>query len=457
MSYFSGAELREFDRLLEDIEHHAQDNPDLLERLSKLSISVIGNLSDMRSVEPLSDAYIDHVKAVHEEIIGQQHGSHLEGLPEQALNAGHERDWPYPWGTKSGPTVAKFLISYGLLLQVADLPPNARVLEVGCGVGSLTWNLARMGYRVDALDPNDLQCQIVRAATKDFPSAPNVVAMTLDQWLDAKPASYKYDAVIFFESFHHILDHHACLRRLLANHVELDAKVLLGAEPIFEDECDSLPYAWGPRLDGESLRAMRKWGWLELGFTRRYIEALFQQFGLAFNWVKNPGAMPLSQVVIGYKTDNAVNQTIDNGERHIASITDPVDFAVDSMPAYLESFNGLANAESWGRWSIGKAITFKLKQALPPSFSVELNLASVFGPNVHKNIKMRVGSEQRLAKLDPIEERTVYIFHFDNVGSDEIEIVIPHPCRPKDMPELGLEDPRRIGIGLKTMKISLPS
>src|SRR5262249_31998791 len=153
-----------------------------------------------------------------------------------------------PWDTRDAATVGRALIAYGFLIKVANLPPNARILEVGCGMGSLTWNLAKMGYRVDALDPNKGQCDCVTEMTKDVTVPPNIVAATLDQWLDTRSKNYKYDAVIFFESFHHLIDHQSCLLRLTRDqHIESDAKILLAAEPIFGRICDLLPYPWGPR------------------------------------------------------------------------------------------------------------------------------------------------------------------------------------------------------------------
>jgi hypothetical protein len=56
-------------------------------------------------------------------------------------------------------------------------------------------------------------------------------------------------------------------------------------------------------------------------------------------------------------------------------------------------------------------------------------------------------------KLEPIEQKTAYEFHFENVSGNEIEILVPHPCRPKDIPHLGIEDPRRVGLGIKRLKI----
>ncbi|BDC39201.1 class I SAM-dependent methyltransferase [Paraburkholderia terrae] len=454
MPFFNQSDFAEFDRLLADVEHHAQDNADLVRRLTEFSIALTGDLSGMKAIDPVSDAYIDRVKSVHAEITGREHASHLEGLPNESLNPEHEREWPYPWGTKSAATVAKFLIAYGFLIKVADLPPGARILEVGCGMGSLTWNLARMGYRVDALDPNELQCSIVRDATKHFPEPPNVIAKTLDQWLASKKCDYKYDAVVFFESFHHIIDHRECLQELLANHMEFDAKILLAAEPVVDRESELLPYPWGPRLDGESLRAMRRWGWLELGFTRDYIKRLFDDFQLTMDSFTCDDGLPLSQIIVGHRPDNNVNRTIDNGNRYPATLLAGINLSIDGMPSYVRAFSGLAAAESWGRWSLGDTVRLILVDSLPRDFTLKLELAAVFGPNVRKNIRVRAGSRVTLQRLDQIEDKTTYEFQLNDVNSNELEILVPHPCRPKDIPALGIEDPRRLGIGIKSITIS---
>ena len=453
MTFFNQTEFAELDRMLDEVEHDAQDNADLIRRLATFSISPIGDLSEMKRLDPVSDSYISQVKLVHEEIIGQTHGAHLEGLPDENLNAEYERDWPYPWGTKSAATVGTFLIAYGFLIKVAALPPNARILEVGCGVGSLTMNLSRMGYRVDALDPNELQCKIVQDATRHYPQPPNIIAQTLDQWLASKTTNYKYDAVIFFESFHHVIDHRVCLRELLNSHLEFDAKLILAAEPIFEEENALLPYPWGPRLDGESLRAMRRWGWLELGFTRAYIKRLFDDFELSMEVVNCTDGLPLSQIVIGHKPDNTVNRTIDKGSRYPAAFRDGIDLSIDGMPIYISRFSGLSTSEPWGRWTIGDVVKLEFAEKLPRDFVFKLELASVFGPNVSKNLKVRAGRTRIAQKLAPIEEATSYEFRFDEVDTNELEIEIPHPCRPKDLPSLGIEDPRRIGIGIKSITI----
>jgi len=451
MCYFVEEELSRLDSIIQEIENNAENADTLIRSLAEHSTKITGDLSTILATDPYSNDYIKLVCSLHEELIGKKHSPSLEGLP--VLNPDYERDWPYPWGTKSPGQVSKFLIAYGLLIKYMNLTPNARILEVGCGLGSLTKNLARMGYRVDAIDPNELQCSIVRDATKDFPTVPHVIAVTLDQWLENKSNEYKYDAVIFFESFHHILNHQACIKNLLLNHMEQDAKIVLAAEPIFESQCDVLPYPWGIRLDGESIRVMRRWGWIELGFTKKYIDTFFNQFGLSLEWVKCDEGLPLSQIIIGYNLNNSVNQSNDSGIRYPASFLEDINFSLEGFPNFIVKFEGLSEPEPLGRRSIGKNIRICFDRKLPRNFTIKLNLSDVFGPNVGKILKINAGPHQSTTHLKPIELQKTYSFDFNNVDTNELEIIIPHPCRPKDIVELGIEDPRKFGVAIASLLI----
>jgi len=84
----------------------------------------------------------------------------------------------------------------------------------------------------------------------------------------------KFDAVLFFECFHHAADHLRILRAL-NRVINDDGIAVFGAEPIL----DAFPVPWGLRMDGESLWAIRKHGWLELGFQETYFRNTLRQLG----------------------------------------------------------------------------------------------------------------------------------------------------------------------------------
>ena len=148
------------------------------------------------------------------------------------------------------------------MVKVMALPPGASVLEYGAGWGNTTITLARMGCDVHAIDIDENFVEMIasRAARLGL----DVRAET-GQFLDVSKLDSVYDAVLFYECFHHCSDHQRLLDELHGV-VKPGGKVVLAAEPIHE----SFHAPWGLRLDGESLWAIRSNGWLELGFKESY-------------------------------------------------------------------------------------------------------------------------------------------------------------------------------------------
>jgi SAM-dependent methyltransferase len=178
---------------------------------------------------------------------------------------------PFPYSTLSADTVGHQLIAIGHLIRTLALAPGQSVLEFGPGWGNTTVALARIGCRVTAVDVerNFLSLIARRAAAKGLEIETIEGDFGLAQTIDRQ-----FDAVLFFECFHHCADHHglvAALQRIVAP----GGKVVFAAEPIL----DEFPLPWGLRLDGESLWAIRRNGWLELGFQETYFRALLDRHG----------------------------------------------------------------------------------------------------------------------------------------------------------------------------------
>ncbi len=219
--------------------------------------------------DPFSPAYRLAQMALYSRLSGRS--EYVAARNEESpfdVDANVER--PFPYSTLSCSTVGSQLEMQGAILRALDLAPNARVLEFGAGWGNLALHLALMGHRVTAVDvcPRFLELIERRSARLGVH-----IDTACDDMLDFRCTS-PFDAVIFFESFHHCADHLTMLARLHTC-VADEGFVLFGIEPITERPDEWGDYPWGVRLDGMSIFSMVKYGWLELGFTDAYfLEAL---------------------------------------------------------------------------------------------------------------------------------------------------------------------------------------
>jgi protein-L-isoaspartate O-methyltransferase len=178
---------------------------------------------------------------------------------------------PFPYSTGSAQTVGNQLMAIGHIIKTMDLPPASRVLELGPGWGNTTLALAQMGHHVTAvdIDPSfrDLITERARRAGVE-------IDVRVGDFSSAYDLGTTFDAILFFESFHHSADHLTLLQRL-DRVVAPGGMLVFAAEPI----SDGLPAPWCLRLDGESLWAIRKNGWFELGFQERYFLETLDRFG----------------------------------------------------------------------------------------------------------------------------------------------------------------------------------
>ena len=181
------------------------------------------------------------------------------------------RHRPFPYYLGSTMTAGHHLRAIGFMLRTLDLPPGARVLEFGPGWGNTTLALAMLGFRVTAVDIEPNFCQLLRERAADAHVDIDVVQA---DFFWAEGVSEPYDAVVFFECFHHCDDHMRRLRAL-RRAIKPDGKMVVASEPIVHD----FPMPWGVRTDGESLWAIRNFGWLELGFHEHYFDAAIARSG----------------------------------------------------------------------------------------------------------------------------------------------------------------------------------
>lgn len=183
---------------------------------------------------------------------------------------------PFPYESGSLKLVGRDLAARGHILDtLAKVLPTPddfvppRVVEFGAGWGNLTADLVATGLDVTAVELDPKFCTLIAQRCAGGPGKITVHEGDMLGFATDHP----FDAAVFYESFHHCADHLALLHRL-HRIIRPDGAILFAAEPV-----QRLAYPWGPRLDGLSVWSSRTYGWLELGFDRRYFDAALARTG----------------------------------------------------------------------------------------------------------------------------------------------------------------------------------
>ena len=171
------------------------------------------------------------------------------------------------------------------------------ILECGVGYGNTTLALSMLGHQVTALDINPNYCEVVKRRAALMKTEVEVVN---DDFFWITRVDRQFDAVVFFESFHHCWEFERLLREL-HRALKPGGRIYFGAEPIN----DEFPTPWGVRLDGESLLMARAFGWMELGFHNDFFQELLTRTG----WM---GTNPARNFWVAERRDNPLSITVDS-------------------------------------------------------------------------------------------------------------------------------------------------
>jgi len=195
---------------------------------------------------------------------------------------------PFPYNTRNAHIVGEQLMAIGYVIQAMDLPPASSIFEMGYGWGNTMLQMARMGYKVSGFDIDARYADLVRR---------QAVAMHVSvdarqgKFFDIEKVEEKFDAVLFFESFHHC-DDHVRLLEAIPDRLKEGGKLVLAGEAIN----NKLPFPWGINPGGQAIYCIQEYGWLELCFREDYLLGLLDKMG--WNVVKH--SFPLSATGITY-------------------------------------------------------------------------------------------------------------------------------------------------------------
>lgn len=231
-------------------------------------------------LDPFGDEYFAEIVKLH---------AHISGFPayqpaKNELMAPYLRQQvaelirrPPPLGDGIE-IVGDYLMALGFIMKTIALAPGKSLLEYGPGGGLFSIFLARAGYDVSVVDIEPAYIDVIEGQCRAIGIE---IKTRVGQFGDVPEEGKRYDAVLFFEAFHHCLNHNALLHRL--RDVVIDDEIIVFAgEPINPKGSywePVVPFPWGPRCDVLSLCAMRGLGWMELGFRESYFHELLRRAG----------------------------------------------------------------------------------------------------------------------------------------------------------------------------------
>src|SRR6266516_3920768 len=161
--------------------------------------------------DPFSDAYRRWVLKLWAQLSNRREGYNpaaheLSGYPEKV-----DMQSPPPYNIESGELLGDTLICWGFLVRTLDLKPGQSVLEYGPGSGQILLQFARMGVRAAGIDIDPVFVRFIREQGERLGLD---IRTRVAEFGETVEPGERYDAVLFFESFHHALDHLALVERL---------------------------------------------------------------------------------------------------------------------------------------------------------------------------------------------------------------------------------------------------
>ncbi len=226
------------------------------------------NLSEVDEApeDPFSEEYRSFVLRIYKLLSGREYYDPRKD--ERSPFNIEEMSRQPPCYRDDGAYLARFLHAFAAVIDRLDVKPSHRVLEYGPGDGQIALHLARLGCRISVIDiePNYLSAINLQAQRSGVE-----IQTILGDFMSGRDLGL-FDRILFFESFHHAMDHQSVLKNLQYMLTE-GGKIVFAGEPIIDPLGPwrtAVPYPWGLRLDALSLRAVRSHGWLELGFQEPY-------------------------------------------------------------------------------------------------------------------------------------------------------------------------------------------
>jgi SAM-dependent methyltransferase len=206
----------------------------------------------------------------------------------------------FPFTTKDPVFIAQYQMGvYLILRQLSGLPSN-EIIEYGIGWGHTTSAMLKSGFNVTAVDIEEKWLKLAQLRESTSPS-PGRLRCVHGEFGAFPAESIVYGAAVFYESFHHALDHDSVVKSIAAK-LANGGIIVFAAESIYPD----FPIPWGVRQDGHSIWAIRSFGWMELGFNEDYFILMLRRYGFNLEKTHCKEAGPSGLVYVARKTERGI-------------------------------------------------------------------------------------------------------------------------------------------------------
>lgn len=336
--------IAEFDRLIAE----AAKAPSETERINTLCKHHLAmDVGRLSSLDPFSAEYMAEIRGVYSSLSGVKEYNPWQNEQSPYLGIASQ---PGIYERGESAVLGDFFAAAGSILVTMAAKRGDAILEYGAGEGQISLALARMGCDVHIIDIERRYLDIVERQAAEV----GVSIKTKQGVFGDDFGGIKFDHILFYEAFHHALDHQKVLKKIRGL-LKPGGKVIFAGEPIIDPDgawVATVPYPWGPRMDGLSVAAMRHYGWCELGFQRGYfIEALMRA---------------------GYLVTFHPCKTTNRGDCYVATVNDgQLDLSLPYVLGNWQGKNGWHEAESGGRWTTGPAVI-----PLPAGKSLKITAAN---------------------------------------------------------------------------------
>lgn len=187
---------------------------------------------------------------------------YIDKLNETELEFYYSEPFGYnPRGQYPGHTT-RLMIDFANILTLLNLPPQSKILEVGCGSAWISIFLSKMGYTVFAIDIAEDKIKIAREKACQYNTNIEFIVEDAERYT----CNQQYDAIFFHDSLHHVLDERKVLQNCF-NALNEGGKILL-IEPGEKHSQSKL-----------ALDAVKQYGTIEKGCSRKRLKTILKEIG----------------------------------------------------------------------------------------------------------------------------------------------------------------------------------